>query len=168
MRKVTLDDAKKFHDQFYGANYGVFAIVGPVDQKAVTGGGGGTTRQLEHRHGIQADRRGVQSWRRRSIGRSKLPTKPTRSSKPGVRFKLSENDPDYPAMLLAGYMFGGPITSRVSDRIRNREGLSYGANARITVPSGRRFRHALRHGELESGERPEGGSSASRTSWRRR
>ena len=44
-------------------------------------------------------------------------------------------DPDYPAMLLAGYMFGGPITSRVSDRIRNREGLSYGANARVTVPA---------------------------------
>jgi zinc protease len=37
-------------------------------------------------------------------------------------------------MLLAGYMFGGPITSRVSDRIRNRDGLSYGANARIAVP----------------------------------
>ena len=36
-------------------------------------------------------------------------------------------------MLLAGYMFGGTITSRVSNRIRNREGLSYGANARIAV-----------------------------------
>jgi zinc protease len=38
-------------------------------------------------------------------------------------------------MLLARYMFGGPITSRISDRIRNREGLSYGANARIAVPT---------------------------------
>ena len=36
---------------------------------------------------------------------------------------MSDNDPDYPAMLLAAYMFGGPITSHVSDRIRNREGL---------------------------------------------
>jgi zinc protease len=38
-------------------------------------------------------------------------------------------------MVLAGYMFGGPITSHISDRIRNREGLSYGANARIAIPS---------------------------------
>ena len=30
LQKVTLDDARKFHDQFYGANYGVFAVVGPV------------------------------------------------------------------------------------------------------------------------------------------
>jgi zinc protease len=48
---------------------------------------------------------------------------------------MSQNDPDYPAMVLASYMFGEPITSRISDRIRNREGLSYGANARITVPA---------------------------------
>ncbi len=48
---------------------------------------------------------------------------------------MSENDPDYPAMLLAGYMFGGPITSHISDRIRNREGLSYGANARVAIPT---------------------------------
>jgi zinc protease len=32
-------------------------------------------------------------------------------------------------------MFGGPITSHVSDRIRNREGLSYGANARVAIPA---------------------------------
>ncbi len=48
---------------------------------------------------------------------------------------MSQNDPDYPAIVLASYMFGEPITSRISDRIRNREGLSYGANARITVPA---------------------------------
>src|SRR5437879_268586 len=38
-------------------------------------------------------------------------------------------------MLRAGYMSGGPITARSSDRIRNREALSYGANARIAVPT---------------------------------
>ena len=53
----------------------------------------------------------------------------------GARFQMSDTDPDYPAMLLAGYMFGGSITSHVSDRIRNREGLSYGANSRIGVPA---------------------------------
>jgi zinc protease len=38
-------------------------------------------------------------------------------------------------MIVASYMFGEPITSRISDRIRNREGLSYGANARIAIPA---------------------------------
>ena len=35
LKKVTLDDVKKFHDQFYGANFGVFAVVGPIDAAAV-------------------------------------------------------------------------------------------------------------------------------------
>ncbi|HLQ78280.1 MAG TPA: insulinase family protein, partial [Terriglobia bacterium] len=30
IRKATLDEAKRFHDQFYGANFGIFAVVGPV------------------------------------------------------------------------------------------------------------------------------------------
>ena len=32
----------------------------------------------------------------------------------GERFQMSQNDPDYPAMVLASYMFGEPITSRIS------------------------------------------------------
>ena len=51
--------------------------------------------------------------------------------------------PDYPAMVVASYMFGEPITSRVSNRIRNKEGLSYGANARLTIPDSGRLRLQL-------------------------
>ena len=63
------------------------------------------------------------------------PDKANAQFEAGLRFQMAENDPDYPAMQLAGYMFGVPITSRIADRIRNREGLSYGANARVAVPS---------------------------------
>src|ERR1017187_7254444 len=63
--------------------------------------------------------------------RIETPDKANAQFEAGLRFQMSENDPDYPAMPLAGYLFGGPITSHISDRIRNREGLSYGANARI-------------------------------------
>ncbi len=31
LQKLTIADVKKFHDQFYGANFGVLAVVGPVD-----------------------------------------------------------------------------------------------------------------------------------------
>jgi zinc protease len=48
---------------------------------------------------------------------------------------MSQDNPDYPAMILANYMFGGSITARMPDRIRNREGLSYGASSRLQVPS---------------------------------
>ena len=134
MRKVTLDDARKFHDQFYGANYGVFALVGPVDQKAVMAA---ATELLGNWNTAMAYRPIVAAYKAVPPENRKIetPDKANAQFEAGVRVKLAETDPDYPAMVLAGYMFGGPITSRISDRIRNREGLSYGANARITVPN---------------------------------
>jgi zinc protease len=134
LRKVTLADAKKFHDQFYGANYGVFAVVGPVDQKALTAA---ATELLGSWNTAMAYKPIVAAYKAAAAMNRKIetPDKANAQFEAGVRIKLAETDPDYPAMVLAGYMFGGPITSRVSDRIRNREGLSYGANARITVPA---------------------------------
>jgi zinc protease len=50
-----------------------------------------------------------------------------------LAFAMSDADPDYPAMVLANYMFGGSITGRAPNRIRNREGLSYGVNSRFSA-----------------------------------
>ena len=69
---------------------------------------------------------------------------------------MSDNDPDYPAMLLAGYMFGGPITSHVSDRIRNREGLELRRERARADPGRGQFGDAIGDRQPESGERPEG------------
>ena len=134
LKMVSLDDVKKFHDQFYGANYGVFAVVGPVDQAAVQKA---AAELLGNWNTSMAYKAFAAGFKKVAPINQKIetPDKANAQFEAGVRFQLSENDPDYPAMLLAGYMFGGPITSRVSDRIRNREGLSYGANARVAIPA---------------------------------
>jgi zinc protease len=134
MKTVTLDEARKFHDQFYGANYGVFAVVGPVDTgaiKAVAAELLGSWKTSMAYKPIVAQFKAVAPINQKI----ETPDKANAQFEAGLRLKVSQNDPDYPAMVLAGYMFGGPITSHISDRIRNREGLSYGANARITVPA---------------------------------
>jgi zinc protease len=134
LRKVTLDEARTFHNRFYGANYGVFAVVGPVQpaeiQKAAAAlfGGWNTTKAYKPL---------VVPFKKVPPINEKIetPDKANAEFLAGERFQLSQNDPDYPAIVLASYLFGEPITSRISDRIRNREGLSYGANARLTVPA---------------------------------
>jgi zinc protease len=134
LQKVSLKDARKFHDQFYGANDGVFAVVGPLApadvQKAATEllGGWNTTKAYKPL---------ITPFKKVAPINEKIetPDKANAQFLAGERFRMSQNDPDYPAIVLASYMFGEPITSRIADRIRNREGLSYGANARITVPA---------------------------------
>src|SRR4029434_5172576 len=53
----------------------------------------------------------------------------------GIRLRMRDTDPDYAAMVMANFMFGGGITSRLPDRVRNREGLSYGVNSNFTAPA---------------------------------
>lgn len=134
VKKVTLDDAKRFHDQFYGANFGVLAVVGPVTpaemQKVAAEllGSWNTTKAYKPL---------ITPFKKVAALNEKIeaPDKANAVFLAGQRFQLSQNDPDYPAIVLASYMFGEPITSHIANRIRNREGLSYGANARITVPA---------------------------------
>jgi zinc protease len=49
--------------------------------------------------------------------------------------KATDEDPDYAALQIAGYIFGGAPTSRIFQRIRVKEGLSYGASASFSVPT---------------------------------
>ena len=134
LQKVTLADAKKFHDQFYGASHGEFIVIGDVDPAAI--------------EKLAADLLG--SWNspapfaRLSSTYKKVdainkkietPDKENAQFEAGMRINLSESSADYPAMVLANYMFGGSITARMPDRIRNKEGLSYGASSRFTAPT---------------------------------
>lgn len=134
LQKVTLAEAKTFHDAFYGANHGVFAVVGPVDAAEIQKTADallGTWNTSKTYTPL------VVPFKKMAPINEKIetPDKANAEFMAGERFQLSQNDPDYAAIVLASYLFGEPITSRISDRIRNREGLSYGANARLTVPA---------------------------------
>ena len=52
----------------------------------------------------------------------------------GIMFPLRDDAPDYPAMLIGNYIFGsGALSSRLGDRIRQKEGLSYGVSSSLSV-----------------------------------
>jgi zinc protease len=43
----------------------------------------------------------------------------------GVDLPMRDDDPDFPAMILANYLLGGSSTARLPARVREKEGLSY-------------------------------------------
>jgi zinc protease len=54
----------------------------------------------------------------------------------GLLFPMRDDDPDYPALLMGNYMFGGgTLSSRLGNRIRQKEGLSYGVTSGLSVSS---------------------------------
>ena len=54
----------------------------------------------------------------------------------GLSFSVSDADPDYSALRIGNFIFGGStLASRLGDRIRQKDGLSYGATSSLTASS---------------------------------
>jgi zinc protease len=54
----------------------------------------------------------------------------------GLLFPMRDDDPDYPALVIGNYVFGSStLSSRLGDRIRQKEGLSYGVTSGVSVSS---------------------------------
>ena len=51
----------------------------------------------------------------------------------GQPLEVRDDDPDYPALLLINHILGGSPSSRLFNRLRQKEGLSYGAFSQITA-----------------------------------
>ncbi len=134
---LKLDDLRAFHRTFYGTSRGRIAIVGDFDPAAV--------KPLLQK--LFAD------WKP-GVPYQVVPTrhvavKPERRSFEApdkanavylARFNLPLNDghPDYPALLVANHVFGGGgMKSRLSDRIRQKDGLSYGITSGLAADSSR-------------------------------
>jgi zinc protease len=50
----------------------------------------------------------------------------------GMLFPMRDDDPDYPAMVIGDYIFGGgSLSSRLGNRVRQKEGLSYGVGSNL-------------------------------------
>ena len=135
----SLERMEAFYRDFAGASQGQFAVVGEVDPVVLKS-------WLEKTLG---DWKSPQPYRR--IERPFHPLRPGRSfvsvqDKPNAVYlqtravELSEDDPDYPALALALRLFGGDAGSRVSKRLREQDGLTYGASAGLSA--GRREANA--------------------------
>lgn len=133
LKAAKVADLKAFHDAFYGAGGGDLAIVGDVDPAA--------TKQLVE--GLFGTWKAPMAYTR--IASPYVPVQPVdeKLETPdkanavyfsGLTMPLADADPDYPALLLGNYMLGGgALRSRLADRIRQKEGLSYGVGSHFSA-----------------------------------
>jgi zinc protease len=134
LQKVTLDDVRKFHDQFYGASAGEFVVVGqfdpgPVQKLAADLFGSWKSPGAYQRVSSQ--------YRKTEPANLKIetPDKQNATFLAAMQVRMSDDDSDYPAMVLANYMFGQSFGSRLVHRIREQEGLSYSVRSGFQAPT---------------------------------
>ena len=131
---VTLAQVKDFYQQFYGASRGELAIVGDFDAGAVAEqiaeafGGWTSAAPYARMKPVYAD---VQA----RATRINTPDKESGTYLARLNVPISDEHADYPALLLANHIFGGGsgMNSRLMQRVRQQDGLSYGVNSSLSI-----------------------------------
>ncbi len=133
-KKVTLDEMRQFYQRFYGASNGEVVAVGQFDPAQVERL---VTELLGNWKSPSRYERLVTNYRPiEPIDRKmESPDKQNALWIAGMKVKMNDSDPDYPAMLLANYILGGSPASRLFKRIRDKEGLSYGVGSSFGAPT---------------------------------
>ena len=127
---VTLEKVRDFHARFYGARRAQFAAVGDLDaaavrqalEQALAGWDAGMpyTRVPQPIYPVPPQRMVLQ------VADKQNATLLAKLSVP-----LSDNDDDYPALMMANHLLGSGGSSRLWKRIREAEGLSYDVRSTI-------------------------------------
>jgi zinc protease len=135
-KDVTLDQIKKLYQLQIGGSHAELGVVGDFDPdttiklvKEILQGWESKVpiRRVDHR--VADDVHG-------STSEILTPDKANAEYLAGISFPLTDNDPDYPALRIANFIFGGStLASRIGDRIRQKDGLSYGASSSFAASS---------------------------------
>jgi zinc protease len=133
-KKTTIDNVRAFYQKFYGPGDGEIVISGQFDPDQM--------RKLVTE--LFADWKSPSPYHRVTDPYAKVdavnhkietPDKQNGLFLTGMPFKMTDTDPDYAALTIAGMVFGGTPNSRLFRRIRVKDGLSYGAGAQFQIPT---------------------------------
>jgi len=124
LKKVTLDEAKKFYHDFYGASNAEMAVVGDFDPAEVKKLAG---ELFDGWKSPGPYTRISRTWQKlEAVNQTtETPDKANAILYAATTLAMDQNDPDFLALTLADQMLGGDPSSRLWARIREKEGLSY-------------------------------------------
>jgi zinc protease len=132
---ATLEQARQFYKDFYGASNATLTVIGDFDAKEVSAlasqlfGGWKSPKPFARVPSVYKDV---------AVANQTFPA-PDKANAffiAGFNLNIRDDNPDYPALVLGNYMLGGGfLNSRIAMRLRQKEGLSYGAGSSLNVSS---------------------------------
>lgn len=134
VRSVTIDNVRQLYRDYIGGAEGEIAIVGDFEPSDC----------LPILEATFADWHTDKSYQRiaRTLDRPvagatisiETPDKANATIIAGTLFQMQDDSPEYPAMTLANFILGGgSLSSRLGDRVRQKEGLSYSVSSSFSA-----------------------------------
>ena len=135
LKAVTLEQARSCYRDFYGASDSELSVVGDFDAKEIT----------EAVQRLFSDWKSPKPYRRIPTLYHDVPAideiietpdKANATYRAAINLKIRDDNPDYPALVLANHLLGGGgLSSRLAQRVREKEGLSYSVSSFLSVSS---------------------------------
>ena len=129
MKAVTLDDVKNAYNKLYGASNGEFASVGDFDESQVNN----TLQDLlgNWKSPVKYERIVTACSKNSQTGEDIIYTADKKMAivGAGLNVEMRDDDPEYAALHVANHVLGSSAKSRLLNRLRQKEGLSYGAGS---------------------------------------
>ncbi|MBS1946214.1 MAG: insulinase family protein [Bacteroidetes bacterium] len=130
LKAATLDDIKSFYKDFYGANNGYAAFVGNIDGVSIQSfleKSFGSFNSKEPYSEIEEKYFDVDG----GTQTIEIKDKTNAVCMGAINVPLKQSDPDFIALDIANEMLGGGafLSSRIPQRLRESEGMSYGAGS---------------------------------------
>jgi len=137
LEKVTRADIEKLYKEQVAAKVGEIAIVGDFDADAVVKKLEEVFAGLDKKKVPQYKRIDQKAFTSVKGGTQSINTPDKEGAVLAVAHTLAMNDedPSYAALELGNYILGGNFNSRLVDRLRQKEGLCYGAGSQLSVSS---------------------------------
>ena len=135
IRSLKLDDVRTLYKTMVAGTVGELTVVGDFDEEAVIDA---VTRITDHWTSdtpyewlprLPADLAGT-------FEKINTPDKANAMYFAAMTFGMKSDHPDYPALAVGNYIFGGgALSSRLGNRVRREEGLSYGVQSSLQASS---------------------------------
>lgn len=133
-KSVTIDEVREMHSKLLGGQYGEVTAVGDFDpamvEKAMETMLSGWTSPVPQERVAQPAITTIPG----KIEKIETPDKANAVYYAGEAIAMRDDHPDYPALLIGNYIMGaGALSSRLGDRIRQKEGLSYSVGSGLSA-----------------------------------
>jgi zinc protease len=133
LKRVSVADLKRLHRTLWGAGAAQIALVGDLDPALVRPQ---LEQAFESWHASKPYVRIVRPFEAGEVKEDVIDTPDKQMAFVGAAqpLELGMDDPDFPGMLLVNHLLGGAANSRLLERLRQRDGLSYAAFSQLLAP----------------------------------
>ncbi len=135
LQHVNINQVRKIQAEYLGAENATAVVVGDCDEAAVVNRLNELFKDWKASQPYTKITRPVVNSKEAVVEKINTPDKANAVFAAGIEIPLRDDDEDYPALMMANYIFGGSgtLSSRLGDRIRQKEGISYGVNSSLAV-----------------------------------